>query len=272
MKEDITISQTPLVPYLTAKPRIGTCKGPINYRLNQTSFHRSEISDAKKKRVDEVHDCLKSKILSKSNTWEKSTAHLSPVVKSRSMENHVKDRSNAYQYNYRSESLDPLRIQEPIDMPTKFHISRTSSSSLKLNQTRQMNDFLQQGKFRRTEELPVNLRLLDKLEWNSLTSISIKDKDKKLESMTKTSKAFTNKVSRSFSKEDHIGPLQSQKLYANSLRKDKSEGTFVPASRYLEDTTVINNGVRNEIAVEKQRGYVTSHHSGVWELNKAENK
>ena len=45
------------------------------------------------------------------------------------MENYVQDRSKMYQYNFRAESLDPLRNLEPIDKPTKFHISRQLEST-----------------------------------------------------------------------------------------------------------------------------------------------
>ena len=44
--------------------------------------------------------------------WSKSTKVEKPICESRRMENFVADRSGPYQYNYRAESLDPLKIIE----------------------------------------------------------------------------------------------------------------------------------------------------------------
>lgn len=271
MKGDKATYQPPILPpYLTSKLKIGTCKGPIGYKVNQTTIHRNDIPDDKKARVEEVNNWRESKVLQKNQSWNQSTQELT-LVKSRSMENHVQDRANAYAYNFRAESLDPNRIEESIDKPTKFHISRTSASTAKLYQTKQLNDTIQQGHLRRTEELPINLNLADKEGWNSMTSYSNKDHERNLIAMTKKSKEFTGTVSKKVSIVDYIGPMETEKIYQKSLRKSKSEGTFMPLSKTLTSVEE-KSPAKNRLAVEKTRGYTTSQHSGVWELNKIDKK
>jgi hypothetical protein len=215
--------------------------------VNQTTIHRNDIPDDKKARVEEVNNWRKSKVLQKNQSWNQSTQNLNPV-KSRSMENHVQDRANAYAYNFRAESLDPQRIEESIDKPTKFHLSRTSVSSAKLYQTKQLNNSIQQGHLRRTEELPINVNLIDKEGWNSMTSYSNKDNDLKLIAVTNKSKTFTGTVSKRLNPVDYIGPMKAEKLYQKSLRKSKSDGSFIPLSKTLTASEE-KSLARNRLAV-----------------------
>ena len=46
------------------------------------------------------------------------------------MENFIRDRSNAMQYNYRAESNYP-NIVVPIDLPSKFHVSGMTANKAK---------------------------------------------------------------------------------------------------------------------------------------------
>lgn len=259
------------MPYLTPKLRIGNCKGPISYKLHELCFHRCDIPAAKIDRVEFVNESMKSKILSSSQTWNISTATVKSTADSRTMENFVHDRSKAFNYNYRAESLDPMRIQEPIDRPTKFHISRTPVSLATSNATGKLNDRIQQGKFRRTEEIPVNNNLINKKEWNYMTSYSVEEKEKKLISATRNSKAYTAKVSKTISKSGYINPVQSETLYHNSLRESKSSNSFVPLSKSTVQPTDLGP-TKNQYALEKSSKYSTFEHSGVWGLNATENK
>ena len=259
------------MPYLTPKLRIGNCKGPISYKLHQLSFHRSDIPANKIERVEYVNASMKSKILSNSQSWNTSTATLKSTADSRTMENFVHDRSKAFTYNYRAESLDPMRIQEPVDRPTKFHISHTSVSSANINTSARSNDPIQQGKFRRTEEIPVNRNLSGKVEWNSMTSYSIKEKEKKLLSLTKTSRDYTAKVSETILKSGYINPVQIETLYGDTLRKSKRSNSFVPLSKSTVQPTDLGP-MKNQYALEKSSKYYTSEHSGVWAFNNTDKK
>ena len=273
--KDITpgASQPGMTPFLTSKIRIGSCKGPICYKLHQAGFHRSEIPQAKVNRVNAVNKWSKSKILTSDPNWNGSTTHLNPLVESRSMENFVHDRSKAYQYNFRAESLDPLRTLEPIDQPTKFHISRTLVSTATLKMTRRMNDLdlVQQGTFRRTEEIPINVNLYEKDDWNNTTSTSQKERDNKLFTLTNKSRASTAKISKIMTSSGYINPVEIEEKYQNTLREKKSMRSFVPASKIVTEA-VDTRSLRNVNAIEKSTRYTTSQHSGVWELNKTENR
>ncbi len=110
--------------YLKAKIQIGNCKGPVSYKLEQTVFHHDDIPDDRRQRHNEINHWLKSKLLSEDRpAWKKTTDPGNPVCERRRMENFANDRSTAFQYNFRGESLDCLKVVEPIDKPTKLHIS-----------------------------------------------------------------------------------------------------------------------------------------------------
>ena len=75
---------------------------------------------------------------------------------------------------------------EPIDRPTKFHVSTTRhEDALKITSTMK-SDPIQRRNFRRTEEMPVNEKLVGKPAWNSTTVLTIKTQSETLEKMTGT--------------------------------------------------------------------------------------
>jgi hypothetical protein len=262
-------------PYLHASIRIGTCKGPINFKSRQRSFLKSDIPVVKLKRKEDVLEWKRSKILSGEVPWN-STAPciLKPVIEHRQKENYVKDRSNAYQYNYRAETLEPLRIDEPIDKPTKFHVSHTSSEYASKTLRRMTENPIQRGTFRRTEELPINSSLTGKPEWNLNTSFDRKGSERNLEKFTEKSLQFTKKINQKLDTMEYKGPRKSEVIYAATLRRQKTAGTFVPASFMdgadrspIDKATLVN---RN--AIEPRRVFTATSHSGVWELSKIDNR
>jgi hypothetical protein len=260
------------MPYLTTKACVGACKSPMNYKVEDNCFHNGDIDQIKSKRVPEVKKCAKSKILNPEPTWNLSVHAEKPTVESRTMENFVGDRSRAFAYNFRAESLDPVRIQEPIDKPTKFHLSRTSVSAATTNKNRQLSDPIQEGIFRRVEEIPVNVKLSDKVEWNSLTSHSTKEREMRLVSLTNESKTNTTRNSKFLSKANYISPTAREEECQKTLRVQKCAGTFDPASRSAKEAVENRSLPKHYCTARKSTRYSTSEHSGVWELNKAENR
>ena len=260
------------MPYLTTKACVGTCKSPMNYKLEESCFRDNHIDETKSKRVAEVNEWAKSKILNPEPSWNLSVQAGKQAVESRTMENFVGDRSRAFAYNYRAESLDPLRIQEPVDKPTKFHLSRTSVSAATTNKNRQLGDPIQVGIFRRVEEIPVNVKLSDKVEWNSMTSHSSKEREMRLVSLTNESKTNTTKNSKSLSKSNYISPTAREELCQKMLREQKCAGTFDPASRLAKEAVENKYLPKHYGTARKSTRYSTSEHSGVWELNKAEKR
>jgi hypothetical protein len=260
------------MPYLTTKACVGACKSPMNYKLEDNCFRNGDIDQTKSKRVAEVNEWAKSKILNSEPTWNLSVQAGKPTVESRTMENFVGDRSRAFAYNYRAESLDPVRIQEPIDKPTKFHLSRTSVSAATTNKNRQLSDPIHEGIFRRVEEIPVNVKLSDKVEWNSMTSHSTKEREMRLVSLTNESKTNTSKNSKFLSKANYISPTAREEICQKTLREQKCAGTFDPALRSAKEAAENTSLPKHYSTARKSTRYSTSRHSGVWELNKAENR
>jgi hypothetical protein len=75
---------------------------------------------------------------------------------------------------------------EPIDKPTKFHVSTTRHEDALKISTTMKGDPIQRRHFRRTEEMPVNATLADKPAWNSTTVLTIKTQNETLDKMTGT--------------------------------------------------------------------------------------
>lgn len=263
--------------FLRAKIQIGNVKGPVSYALNQTVFHHDDIPETKRLRRNEVKAWAKSRILSVDTpSWNKSTKPLQPVIVRRQAENFAKDRGHAYQYNFRAETLDPLRMLEPIDKPTKLHVStQLESRALELKEIRSTNR-IQNGFFMRTGEMPSHPKLADAEPWKVSTEISLKEKDKRLDSMTLKAKEWTGKVNATPEKftKPYLGPLKSVIELQNTIRKQKAEGTFSikkqvnrPASAPVDRTKLVNR-----LAIEKPVILTTTVHSGVYETNKVDGR
>lgn len=259
--------------YLRAKIQIGNVKGPVSYNLNQTVFHHDDIPETKRLRRNEVKAWAKSKVLSvETPSWNKSTKSMEPVVLRRQMENYANDRGNAYQYNYRAETLDPLRLIEPIDKPTKFHIStQLETRALEVNEIKS-SDRIQRGNFTRTGEMPNHPNLVDATPWNVSTETDVREKEKRLEAMTLRAKEWTGRVNSSperFTK-PYVGPLQGTIELQNTIRKQKMEGTFSIKKQVNcpGATPVDRTKFSNRLLNEHPSVYTKHSHSGVFEVNR----
>jgi hypothetical protein len=101
----MTSERPQTMPFLKSKIRVGSCKTmTIDYKYNQQVFHKDDVPKVKRERKEEVLEWARSKLLDEYKPWNKSTMVNKPVVEHRKMENFVRDRSNAYIYNYRSEN------------------------------------------------------------------------------------------------------------------------------------------------------------------------
>jgi hypothetical protein len=161
----------------------------------------------------------------------------------RQMENHVFDRSHNYQYNYRAETLDPLKNIPPIDKSTKFHIStQTLSQTAKLSDLRKTN-LTYQGMQKRTEEMPVHPNLVNSLQWNSSTYVDVKTTEKLSSEKTKRAEEWTKSRTKlleniktfetlyfdqynTVNRLPYINPVQSQTQLLESIRAMKREKRF----------------------------------------------
>ena len=257
------------MPYLHAKIRVGSCKGPNRFKHTQKVLLNSDVRDEVWERKDDVLEWKKSRILDTSkDVWDIQKSfptNLHPVPESRTRENFVHDRSKAFAYNYRAESLEPLIIDEPIDKPTKFHISRTSSSTALSSQMKMLHEPIQRGQLRRTEEIPVNVKLIDKPEWNGMTTISFKNRNNNLDVFTEKSTKFNRRVSTAMGALDYINPCKAEEIYHATVRRQKSAGTFTPTSfmNGVDHRPVDPKDLMNRYAIERPRIYNVVEHSGI---------
>jgi hypothetical protein len=113
------------------------------------------------------------------------------------MENFIQDRSNNYQYNYRAETLKPLKNLPAIDRPSKYHISTQSLAKTIEIKELQKSSLLASGYQRRTEELPVHPNLESSQPWNSTTTVPRQSEMKNyLDLKTKKAKEWTMKKNK----------------------------------------------------------------------------
>jgi len=221
--------------FLQAKIRIGSIKGPITYKREQQVFHHDDIPESRRNRKEEVKKWLKSNILSTDRKdWQKSSAlkkeegYGYAICERRQAENLVRDRSKPYAYNYRAETLKHAYVSAPVDQPGKFHISRTIVSDLAALDSVRLNDRLQRGYFKRTEELPTHPDIADKTSWNNSTQLTDKQKLATLSKLTDRSRASTARINRAVgSSEEYLGPISQQRNISDTVRAQKTSGIFV---------------------------------------------
>eukprot|EP01036_Dinobryon_divergens_P034689 gene34689-44861_t len=244
--------------FLKSKIQIGSSRGPISYLHNQTVFHHDDISEQKRLRRNEIKSFLSSKILgSEADPWSKSTKVEKPLCENRRMENFVADRSAPFQYNYRAESLDPLRINEPIDKPSKFHISTQLESTARDILAARAEDRIQAGHFMRTQEMPVNSKLQGAAEWNFSTTFERREKDRRLDTLTDKAQQWTHQITETLpAKKQYDNPLKTTIKFQEEVRRQKKAGEFT-LNKHVYQRPLSPPHTRTSTA-----------HSGVWEVGK----
>lgn len=272
----MTTQNSNTVDYLHASVRIGSCKGPISYGHSQTVFHSDDIPKSNRLRKQDVLEWKKSKILSTNRSdWNKSTDPNVPVCERRTMENFVHDRSKKYVYNYRAESLDPLRNKPPIDAPTKFHVSRQLESEASDIRKERKDNLLASGYHHRTREVPVHEALADAPGWNVSTFITPKDISDSQDKLTTKALTMTQKKNSKLGKTmKYLSPMETTIAFQEKVRQQKKEGTFsttMPVYRPVTEP-VVPFDYKNHEAVEKSKKYYTDKHSGVWQYNDCEKR
>ena len=179
--------------HLHARLQIGSVKGPISYKPFQTVFHQDDIPPERRTRKNEVTKWLSNKLLSTDPpSWNKSIEIIKKPWDKRRSGIPPNDRSNAFQYNFRSEVLPP-QLVPPIDKPTKFHVSTQLNSEVIELEQKMRADPIYAGIFRRTEELPNHPKLSNAVPWNPSTELLPSDKNSLLEELNKKSKQHSSR-------------------------------------------------------------------------------
>jgi hypothetical protein len=261
--------------FLRAKIQIGSCKNPVTYGSKQVVFHQDEVPIAKRERANTVRDFKASKILSTDKLeWDKhNPASMGrPVCERKFLTNFVKDRSNPMAYNYRAENMWP-HIPEPVDKPTKFHVSTMTEKQAKEIIQRQNSDPVYRGYHCRTKERYSHESLKDKEPWQQGTM-----SDNRLNTARSSeffAKARRNSLHKTTAVSDYISPMARSSKLANDVRKAKEAGPYNPKKSKLvhgeEEEKVDRKALVNRFANEPSRKYKVNRHSGVWEYSRMEN-
>lgn len=253
-------------PFLKSKIQIGNSKGPIQYGPAQSVFHHDDVPENKRLRKEEVLQWASSKILDPNRSaWNKSNDPNNPVCVRRQMENHVKDRSHQFAYNYRAETVDSLRNLEPVDKSTKFHISVQLESTAKNIVEQKKKNRVLNGQLHRTKEMPVHPNL-ENATWNTTTVLTKKELDSGLNNMTTRAKSWTGKVNMTLGHSNYVTPIESTIIFQEQVRQKKADGEFdwrVKLNRPKtppEEIFETNNRYKNDPPVRIQ----TTEHSGTW--------
>ncbi len=211
-----------------------------------------------------------------------------PVCERRSAENMIKDRSLPYQHNFRAETLAYASVVEPIDQPSKFHISRTKTADIERIKTARDGSPVQRGVFRRTEEMPSHPKIVDAVPWNNGTKFTEKDSRKFLKLVTEKARVSSTKISKRLnSSQDYVKPMDQSAKLSKDIRKKKKAGTYttpfateneknagnaVLNGKSTSDEKVGKDEFKNRYSVEPSRKYRTTQHSGVWEYSKPDGR
>lgn len=256
-------------PYLKAKIQIGSSAGPVSFQLAQTVFHHDDVPVRSRIRTEAVKDWKRSKILDTNRSvWNKSSHPNNPVCERRQMENFTSDRSRAFQYNYRAETLDSLKQVEPLDVSTKFHISTQLSATAKQIMTMRATDAVQRGQHHRTLEMPIHPSLEDVKPWNNTTILTIKQQHQGLDAMTQHATQWSHQVNSTLAhKKEYIGPMQAAKLAQEKIRQLKAEGRFSALNDRAGSEPVDRKALKNRFMVGKLDTLQITTHSGVWGPN-----
>jgi hypothetical protein len=284
--------------YLRSRVRIGSCKGPVSYKSQQQVFHHDDVPSYARERKEEVVDWVsgaflvffigtnvntvafqaKSKILIGDDSWKRSNKFERPVCERRRMENHVKDRKGAYQYNFRAESLDPLRNEEPFDKPTKFHFSQQPETMARAIETRMREGTrVQKGIFTRVEENPNHPNLRDAPSWNNSTFFTARDREVNRNAYTTmTMDACKTNRSKILNPANYLKPIETTNKLQEVIRQKKADGTFTWKKLINRDESldepVDRSLLKNRFPSEKSSAIVTTKHSGTWEFNPVEGR
>ena len=99
-------------PYLKAKFRIGSCKGPKNFPFSETVFHPDDVPANKRENKMKVKKFLHPEKLVGRPDWVIKTTGAMEVYSKRTRINSEFDRSNMFRYNYRAEVLPPKQVRD----------------------------------------------------------------------------------------------------------------------------------------------------------------
>jgi hypothetical protein len=166
-------------------------------------------------------------------------------------------------------------IAEPIDKPSKFHISIQRPEDMERIQTIRLTNPVLAGRLPRTSEWVNHPNLVDKQKWDLSTEFTEgfrkKTYDDLMGKSLKNTKKFNEKVAKT---PTYASPFERSQQVSEEVRKLKGTKEFSynrPVFQAPEEP-VNRKMLVNRFAIEPTRKFKTTQHSGVWEFNKHEGR
>jgi len=262
---------SPISPqHLKAKYKIGAATGPMNFARGQKVFIKEETHASKLKNVEELAAWKKERSgrCGVAPKWEQTTAKPDVIIPKRTRENHVHDRSHSFQYNYRAEVL-PEKNLPHIPKPHKWGVNQHSQEFKETVRAARSADRRHQGVHKRTEEMPVNPRLIGKPEVR-VALLTRQEQRALIARETVASRKASRRAIDCLPVEHYLTPEERYGHFLGQVRTLKSAGLtegYAAAAAGLEEIPK-----HNRLAKEHSQKARTFAHSGVFEYNKLDDK
>ncbi|CAM9433080.1 unnamed protein product [Chrysoparadoxa australica] len=262
-KADTIIQFGTLHPFLKTKFRVGSCRGPLNFKPAENVFHRSDIPEEKHARKLQVQKSCERKTLLKGNreSWTSSVHLNSQRCKDRSRVNSENDHGQRYQYNYRAEVLAP---KQPAPAPKLGKFQVTTLSAEETESRRERSRTYPHPK--RTAELPIHPNLEHKVEWNMSTFVEPRQR------LVSTAPPLGQRPATLFAEKTgmlkgYIGPEERARQAREEIRELKKIGKLW---RLNEPEPVELPSTHNRLAKDPIRRIRTFKHSGTYQYRESE--
>jgi len=256
--------------YLKAKFQIGSCKGPLSFKLGEQVFHPDDIPESKqvsKKDVKAWKRRARDHRLGTQVQWDKSVEHPDPIncMRRRVRVNGEFDRP-LWIYNYRSEVLPPKALDH-VNLPHKFHIDTMTEEAKATIRAKQAEDPVLAGQLKRTQEYPNHPDLAGKTPWRTkeFTQSEVRAIIKSKEDARKANSATVKKKMSGY-----ISPMQRYNMQLKEIRGMKEKGVNVAYQAAQDDASLVPT--YNRLAKEPSKKTRSFQHSGVFEFNKGEGR
>jgi hypothetical protein len=259
--------------HLVKKYRIGCAKAPINFSYDEKTFHVKDVP------VDKLADKRNMKAVAKGNRLGLKQDHfnISTYADEKLCERRVRtipdhDRPNMIPYNYRAEELPPKNPQHvykahKMDLKSTLMVEETHPNDGYVI-TETGIERVQQGVASRCKAMSINPRLEEKLKWENHGNWDESTYQEKNEAIARIEdderKRIGNSKSMNNKLKNYKSPEERAKEERERLRLVKA-GAVIAEEPAVDQTPYYQ--AQNRFAIEADRRYVKTKHTGVWEKN-----
>lgn len=246
-------------PYTKAKFRIGSCRGPQNFKRGDTIFHKDDVPADRLARKQEVMNWKKkaSRLVgpgrsqwNSSMAWEQRRLRLRVISEG--------DPIPTFKYNYRAEVL-PGKPPEPAPpKANQFRLSTLTKDQVR-ERSRRREEYMSGSIIhpRRTQELPVHPALEQARPWNGSTMVDAKEFEARCREVTHRAMEFSKRRAQT------AGPGGRRVLLTHRRTKEEDAGQLA-----------IKKGQEayNHLAKTAVTRYRKRWHSGRYEYRESEGR